>query len=178
MRKIILILFIISLGLTSCITEQKCAKKYPPITITKDSIVYETNTIYKDSVVTFYIIGDTVYQDSTIYVYKDVKTGFINSDSSQLSTEFATAIAWIENSELKHILRQHETIINQKIDSAVRITTEKLELFHSETVIKKNFITHWYDKVARIIAIIAILILIIYIAIKIIKLYIGMYIKK
>ena len=156
--KYLLLMLIISIGFTSCITEQKCDRRYPPKIIVKDSIVYNYNTLYKDTTITLYLPGDTVYQDSIVYVIKDKLTGLINSDSVIVSTEFATAIAWVEGSILKQVLIQHDIIVNQRIDSAVRVTTERIEKYHSEVILEPVYLVHWYDKIARWLAIIVILV--------------------
>ena len=63
----------------SCITEKKCNERYPPQTITVDSIVYKDRIVEKDSII--HIAGDNV--TDTIYLdINDNKIAPIESDKS------------------------------------------------------------------------------------------------
>jgi len=172
--KYIIILLISIFTFTSCMTEQKCARKYPPKVIVKDCTVYVTNTVYKDSIINHYVAGDTVYtvKDSLVNVYINAETGLINSDTSSLNSQFVTAYAWVSNSNLEQMIIQHDSVYQFKLDSAIRVTTEELEKYHSETTIAKVFVTRWYDKIARVIALLFLSAVLILFATKIIKAYI------
>ncbi len=172
MKKLILIL-LISIGMYSCMTEQKCAKQYPPKVIIKDSIINITTTVYKDSIIYYLIPGDTVYstKDSLIYVTVDKETGLINSDTSSLTSTFATAYAWVLNSRLEQMIITNDSIYRFKLDSAVRITTDRLERYYNETKIEKVFVTKWYDKAARVISFLTISAVVIAMLLNILRVY-------
>jgi len=173
MKKIIFIIFIISFGFTSCITQKKCNKRFPPQIITKDSIVYKTNTVYRDTILYVYLPADTVYDTTNVPVYIDTETGLINSDTNEIGNRYATALAWVNNSTLKQLLIQNEQTINFSIDSAIRVTKQEYENYHSETIIKEVQYTAWYDIGSRILASLFLLVILIYVVIK----FAGVYFK-
>ena len=174
--KIIKWILILILGFffASCVTLKRCNKKFPPEVIVKDSIVYKTNTVYKDTTIFIQLPPDTVFsvKDSLVEVYIDKETGLINSDTSVLANDFATAYAWVIDSKLKQMLVQNDSLMEFKLDSAVRVTNDYWEKYHSEVILKPVYAVHWYDRVARVIASIFILALLVLIAIKVIKAYV------
>ena len=169
-----ILLFILSIGyLSSCVTLKRCNEKYPPQVITKDSIIYKKGeTVYKDTTVYVYLKADTVYQVEQIYVFKDSATGLFKSDTSELKTSLAESYAWVDKGLLQHLLIQNDSIIEYKIDSAIQVTDNKWESYHSEVKTYPVYTIHWYDYAARVIALIFILAVLVLFAIKVIKSYI------
>lgn len=122
MKKIIILLSFI-LIFTSCVTQQRCNRKFPPETmiIRKDSIIRETKTIFRDTTITIHIPGETKFQTDTVYI----KSGVVYFKPSYLKTALAESHAYIQNNRLKHTLTQNDTIIRQRVDNAIRETWER-----------------------------------------------------
>jgi hypothetical protein len=57
MRNILFILLAV-ISFSSCVTQKRCFRKFPPQVITKDSIVVKDTTIYRDTTIT--LPGDTL----------------------------------------------------------------------------------------------------------------------
>jgi len=150
MKKIIII-FLISIGFTGCMTEQRCASKYPP------QIVYEKVIQYKDSIVNVYIYdtifikGDTIYKNTPVYI----NNGLIYSNKIKSHTEFASAWAQVVNGNLLMNLIQNDTAIARLLKNNIIIKTKTIH--ETKTEIKKVFVSYWYDKIARVLAFLLIL---------------------
>lgn len=173
MKRLIFI-FIIGIFFTSCAPSLKrCSKAYPPKIIIKDSIVYKTSVEYNDTTIYVYVKADTVYstKDSLIKVYIDNNTGLINSDTSKLSNDLATAYAWVNDGILEQMLIRNDSIYQFKLDSAIKTTNEYWNNYHSEIKVEKVYAIHWYDTLARYISISFISGLFIVFIIKFIKSY-------
>lgn len=168
MKRLALLVMVVLIAY-SCTTEQACSRKYPPRVIVKDSIAYKTRTIYRDTTITQYLPADTIRSDSVIYVTISKETGLVNSDTVSATNQWATALAWVENSQLKQLLIQNEQYINFRLDSAVRVTNKHWEKYHSQVKIQKVWVVHWYDKVSRWFTGISFLMLIVSLAWTIIK---------
>jgi len=164
--KSIIALLIISVGfLTSCNMEKYCSKNYPPKIEIKDSIVYKTKvvTLYD----TIYIKADTIKSIDTVY-YNPV-TGLINSKKIYASVDYSSAWAQVVNSKLYLELTQNDTAIANMLKANI----EYKNVYKTKVVTVKKWEVHWYDKVARFMALLLILALVL----QIIKLVIKVYIK-
>jgi hypothetical protein len=142
MRKILFFLVLISFA--SCVTRKACERKFPPevMIIRKDSIIRTTETIYRDTTIYTHIPGDSV-SDTKPVLQKD---GIISSDTSNLATAFAKSRAYVDNGKLIHELIQKDTLIQKKIDNAIRLTWVRAERFFetSKTItIEVNRLTGW-----------------------------------
>ena len=151
------------LFLSSCITEKKCYKRYPPKVIVKDSIVYKTKEIVIHD--TVYIQGDTVISTDTVFV--DKLTGLVSSNKVWSETEFAKAYAQVVDSKLFLELIQKDTAIERLLKENI----EYKEVYKTKTIEVKVWEVHWYDKVARVVAGIVIFAIFVLIAIRLIKSY-------
>jgi hypothetical protein len=165
MKYLLIISIIIFLTAGACTTERRCAIKYPQQIITKDCVIYKD--VIKQIIIhdTLFIIGDTVHSTDTVYVLD----GLIHSSPVFATVDFANAKAQVINSKLFLDLFQNDTAIARFLTENV-IIKEK-DVFKTETIIKKVWLVHWYDKVARVIAGIFILAIIVLFAINIIKAY-------
>ncbi len=152
--------------MSGCITERRCTQKFPQQIITKDCTIYRD--VIKQVLIhdTVFITGDTIHSTDTVYMIN----GLMFSDPVFATTSFANAKAQVINSKLFLDLIQNDTAIARIIKENIII--EEKEVFKTETIIKKVWLVHWYDKVARVIAGIFILAIIVLFAIKIIKAYI------
>jgi len=158
---IVLILF------SSCVTQKKCVKRFPPETIKVryDSIVIKDTVIYKDKLVPYYIKGDTVTKDSLISVPVT-----LNTVPLIVENDYAKAKAWIQNSKLKLQLEQKDQVIQLKLDSADKEVRHwkyqyTLESEKQTTVIREKFIPRIY-KTALFVVIGEVIALIIYMYVK------------
>ena len=157
------VLFLALLFLTSCITEKKCWKRYPPRVVVKDSIVYKVKEIIiRDTLV---IYGDTVVNTDTVYL--DKLTGLITSNKIYSETEYAKAYAQVVSSRLFLELIQKDTAIERLLRENVQIK----EVYRTTTVELKVWEVHWYDMVARWVAGIFLLAILVLVAMKFIKAY-------
>lgn len=112
MRYIYIILLVIVAS--SCATQKRCARKFPPQIKTEIKTV--TEIVYKDTTIYVHIPGDTVTKEVIVYVTEDGS----NSELSELHTEFAWSTAQVVNGILRHELFQKETEIERVIKNAVR----------------------------------------------------------
>ena len=120
MKKSFLLIGIASIILSSCNTQKRCDSKYPPKVIVevRDSIYEKDSIIYKVVEVPVYIKGDTITRKDT--VYKDSKTGLVNSNALYAETEFAKATAKVTNSILNLTLIQKDSVFSVKSDSLIK----------------------------------------------------------
>ena len=158
---LILILF------SSCVTQKKCVKRYPPETIRVryDSIVIKDTTIYKDRLVPYAVKADTVYKDKLILV-----PIALNVPPLIAENDYAKAKAWIQDSKLKLQLEQKDQVVQFKLDSADKEVRHwkyqyRLESEKQTTVIREKFIPRIY-KTALFIVIGELIALIIYMYVK------------
>jgi len=124
MKQLIILLSLISVFASGCVTRKACNRKFPHETmiIRKDSIIRETQTIFRDTTITIHIQGETKNQTDTVYI----KKGQILFKPSFLKTAFAESSAYIENNKIKHTLTQNDTAIRYRIDNAIRETWERV----------------------------------------------------
>lgn len=130
MKQLIILLSLISIFASGCVTRKACNRKFPAETmiIRKDSIIRETQTIYRDTTIKIYIPGETKTNTVTIYI-KDEQ---IKVEPSLIKTTFAESSAYIENNELKHTLTQNDTAITYRIDNAIRVTWERANRYFKQ----------------------------------------------
>ena len=138
-KYIILLLVVVALFATSCVTQKKCNTKFPPqiVTITKDSIVTRDSVVYKPLEIPVYIKGDTVTKTDTLY--RDIKTGLINSKPVYAETEFAKAKAQVINSKLNLELIQKDSTFKVKTDSLNKEVYHWKEKYNS--ILEKQVVT-------------------------------------
>jgi len=162
LKKRILLFGLISLLLTSCITSERCARRYP--LQVKDSIVYKHIEVPVYIYDTFYIKGDTVRLVDTVYIGRD---GLVYSDTIKTKSEYASAEAWVWASQLGLELYQNDTAIARLIeDSAI---VEVKEIYRDRVQIVNKKYTPFITKLLSYIGIGAIVLIIIRIALNLIK---------
>lgn len=110
MKKLSFILIILAiLFLASCRSSKTSVQ-----TITKEVIRVE----YRDTTIFVKIPGDTVFHNTPVPVAINITTPI-----DRLDTRFATSLAWIENSLLRHTLIQKETDVPATITGAIQRST-------------------------------------------------------
>jgi hypothetical protein len=133
MKNLILIL-ILSIIAASCTTMDRCNRKYPPIESfqIKDSIVLNTITIYKDSLIPYALDPDTVTLITYKYYSDPVSPELISIDTIHVDNDFSHAWAWVDRSTLGLSIAEKDTTLQFYLDSSVRVTQHFKELYHSE----------------------------------------------
>lgn len=138
-KKLDYIKLIIALGIitffllmTSCASQHRCNKLYPPVPSTnvQDSIVTRDIIVYRDTTifVPLPIPPDTV--EKIVNVYHDKYRIF--SDTLIAETRFAKAMAWVYSNKLNCRLTDKDTGIWMKLDSAIIESQFYQELYHTE----------------------------------------------
>jgi len=134
MKNLILFLIII-LAASSCITENKCTRKYPPTTIVKDSIVYKEKIIIRDSIIQITLPQDTAYINK--YIYLD-KNNYAQLDTVIVVNGLVGAMAFINDSKLGVIAYVADSTLYYQLDSArIEILRYKQE-YHKESKVIVN----------------------------------------
>lgn len=152
-----------------------CSRKGLPQagTITRaDSSVVKKDSTWRDVVTdidTVYLPGDTIKVET-----------LIECDPVTNKPKDISVIVDGKHSKLEMTLRNGILKVKSKYDSVMQITINQKETIHhlqqeltrvnsqeKQTIIVEKFITHWYDIMARWLALIYILLIILYIIIKI-----------
>jgi len=164
MKKIILLILILIVSY-SCVTQKKCNQKFPSEVITRDSIVYRTNTIIKDSI---------------IYIKVPIEVGTIEGNINCDSLGAQMKKVTIDNKRLKMTIE----VINGKLiavstckeDSLQAIIQRQMTIIDSlhvkATLVKDpliKFEMKWYEQLFFYIGVIASLIGLFYFGIKYLK---------
>jgi len=128
--------------LSSCVTQKRCLERFPPAPMTvKDSIIIKEVTIYRDTIITVHLPGDTV-----------LITQDIDSLIQPLIAEskYARAIAEVYKNKLKLTLIQKESEITFKLDSAFKETKYWKEKWMNEkqVIVKETKYTPGIYKIA------------------------------
>ena len=135
MKTILVIL--IAVLFTGCITQKKCLRKFPPQIITEKEVI--TEIIYRDTTIYVHIPADTVYAENIIFKTPD---GW-QTELSVLHAEYAKSSAQVVNGTLKHELLQKESELERVIANAVKEqsthTTEKVVEVHREKYVPDIF---------------------------------------
>jgi hypothetical protein len=126
----IILLFI----LPSCITLDKCRRRYPPTEsiIVRDSVITNTITVFKDSLVSFRLPADTITIIRREYIRDPLDPSLISIDTINAENDFSVALAWVHQSSLGLNLIQKDSTLWFLLDSAIRETAHFRELYHKE----------------------------------------------
>jgi hypothetical protein len=109
------ILLILPLFLfASCVTQKRCAQKFPPQIITKTETI--TETVYRDTTIYVHIPADTIYSEKVIFKSPE---GW-QTELSVLDQTYAKSTAQVVNGTLKHELFQKQTEIERVISNAIK----------------------------------------------------------
>jgi len=144
-------------------TERGCYNKYPQQVITKDLLIYRDKIVEVIIHDTIIIKADTIMSTDTVY-HKD---GLIWSNRVYGETDFARAWAQVQNSKLKLEIIQKDTAITRLLKE--NVTVVEKEVYKTETVIKKVWVVHWYDTIARVVTVVLLLLLLALIVLAFIK---------
>ena len=121
MRNIFL-LSVLLLLLSSCVTQKRCNRKFPPQIWERTTI----ETIQKPYFITLRVPPVTIAGGTDIIINED---GTFTSDASRLETEFAFSVAWVQDNRLFHELNQKEVNITDTVHvTDTIVVTEKGEV--------------------------------------------------
>ena len=169
MYKIISLIFlVVLLSGTSCVTQRKCLKRFPPSVevIKKDSIVYKEKVVIRDTTIFIKLPADTIKAEIEIPVTKILPP-------VTLETKYAKATASIDflKGKIRLILVQKDAEIQLHIDSAKIETTywkEKYQNDRIKEVVNVPFVPK-YVKVFAYFGLVCLIFIIAYIVLKILK---------
>jgi len=99
-------------------------------TIVKDSVIYKTNVIVKDSIITLLLPQDTVYINS--FLEKDKFNVIKDIDTIIVESGIIGAKAWVYKSNLGIVAYVSDSSLFYKLDSARIIITKFKELYRIE----------------------------------------------
>jgi hypothetical protein len=120
MNKIVLLLAVVALFATSCITQKKCNNKFPPITIEKLVTIHDSifEKVYVHDTTFTVIVGKdtTIYDTDTVLVFK----GMVNSKPVTIKGEFADATAQVVNSKLNVKLEERAKNLQITLKDAIK----------------------------------------------------------
>lgn len=171
MKKLLILFIVFALG--SCSVQKRC-ERLNCAKQTEYVKEYITNTVYKDSLVPFYIQGERTV-DSIPYeviIYKDGTTK-VNSKVSHLTTSLAYSDAWIQDGKLRHTLTQRDSVLWANVKNAIRITQSMMKE-QTTKVVEVRKLT-WWDKFFRHSGEFAWVVLILFAAYKGYKIYRWLY---
>jgi hypothetical protein len=113
----------------SCITQRKCLQRYPP---SRDTIRIERtrdSLVYKDKIIEIKVPG-AIKIDSIVIPCPPPPLSYI-PDTVRTETEYAKAKAWFKYPNIQLKLFQKQSILQVKLDSAIK------ESYHWKTEYEK-----------------------------------------
>jgi len=148
----------------SCVTQRKCLEKFPPDI---DSVLtIRDTTIYRDTVISRYLPGDTVYSWRYIFDTVEINTEpeLYPPDTAFAETDLALAKAWVDVrgrfSKVNVILIQKDTTLQFRLDSALRASDHWERLYITEVhTVPERFIPLWTKILISALVLIILLIL-------------------
>lgn len=130
-KKVIILLLVILAGCRVC----------PPSISTNDTIIERQTIIYRDTVVEYNIIHDTVYDSIYIPIERNIYAKLYKE------VPLAWAEAQVKNSKLSLLLVQKDTTIEMRLNSAIREVNFWKYKYHNDQKIieKKEFRTPFWN---------------------------------
>jgi len=146
--KQISVLILICLLSVSCMTVKRIERNCDAfakicVTSSTDTVRIENTVVVteRDTTINFYFPRDTVYLETPLDKIPGVKKGLINSKLSYLEAGLAWSTAQVEQGVLKHYIESGDTLLQIKLENALR--TEKqlrteLKSSHQIVTVKEN----------------------------------------
>lgn len=148
MRKLAIVIALFLLTLSSCISEKKCQRRYPPII--RDSIEVKETIEYRDRVVLDTIEGDTILWSEA----------WVEFDTMVIENQYSIAKLRRINDKLSVELIQKDTILQRTLKQAeVLKNSSRVEV---KTIIQKEKYIPWFYMFTKWYFIISFVLLIIY----------------
>lgn len=132
--KYLIYIILISIVTSSCVTMDRCNRKFPPVesVIVHDSIVTESITVFRDSLIYVKLDPDTITLINHQYYSDPASPELITIDTISTENKFSHAYAWVDRSTLGLSLFAKDTTLEFLLDDAVRETEHWKRLYHSE----------------------------------------------
>lgn len=158
--KHLLALTLLALLLSSCTTQKRCARLYPPRT--DSTVIVREITQTRDTTIYVYIKPDTVTQTDTVTIVN----GLPESRPIWANVEFARAMAQVKGGQLLLQLFQKDTAILRVIEDAIKYhSTEKIVYVDRQLPpVEVNRLTSWQSFqiwTGRILLVVGLLVLLI-----------------
>jgi hypothetical protein len=135
MKKLPLIICIVILA--GCATQKRCLEKFPPQmvhdTVTTKSIIYKDTTVYVE------IPGETVIKEVPILLPMPMP----EIEPVRAEVELAQAEAKLLKNKLRLTLIQKDSILEFKLDSAIRVNADTIRIKDLK-IIEKPVDPKWY----------------------------------
>jgi len=146
MRNILILALFIAFAGTSCVTQRKCLKRFPPVPeiVIKDSIVYKDKIVIRDTTVFVRLPGDTINAEVQIPVTRILPPVTVE-------TKYAKATASMYMDRIKLLLIQKDAEIEVQISKAIREATfwrERYEKDKQKIIVEKKFIPKYVKYLA------------------------------
>lgn len=141
MKKIskILLLILVTLSVSSCVTSKKCNRKFPPEIIIKESIHTNTVVEYRDTII--YTPGDTVYFTDSINCDP---AGRVNMAPRTVTSNNASVTVSIRNNEL-NVVAQCDSLEIEIERLNKYINTSKTRSIVKTIIKKEKYIPSFYQ---------------------------------
>ena len=133
LKILFLVVFVASAGF-SCTTQRKCLRRFPPALDTLITVQTNDSTVYRDTVVYRYLLGE-VRIDSVPIPCPPPPVAYI-PDTARAETSLAVAKAYWDYPSIKLILEQRDSMLAFKLDSvkreyfSERVVTETITQVH------------------------------------------------
>jgi len=133
LSKFALTVFALSILLSSCVTQKACLRKYPnsadtvKIVILRDSIVYRDTTL-------FITLPEVVKFDTVVIPCPPPPPSYV-PDTAKAETDFAIAQAWYDYPMISLRLHQKRSILEVRLDSAIKEAYYWKEQYENVTVV-------------------------------------------
>lgn len=135
----LILLIILSQG---CVTQKRCAKRFPPVADTIQYVTVKDSIVYRDTVIYVSVPGRVII-DSIIIPCPPPPPEYI-PDTARAETEFATAKAWWSYPVIQLELNQKPLNLSFKLDSVIKDAYHwKSEYERVTKVIKEKYVPKW-----------------------------------
>lgn len=118
--------------LMSCVTQRRCNIKFPPTTNTVTHETVRDSIVYMDKTVEVKIPGATVHDSVLIPCFPPVS---YVPDTARAETEYARAKAWFSHSSIKLKLEQKASILQVRLDSAIKESYQWKTKYEKVTIV-------------------------------------------
>jgi hypothetical protein len=149
MRKITVILVMLLLTSSSCVTQRKCNLKFPVQTDTLRIVTVRDSVVYKDATVFIHLPGE-IRTDSIEIPCPPPPPSYIPRKVTA-ETSLAFAEAWWDYPSIKLVLVQKDTTIERRLEDALKEVYQwRNENTFLTKLIKEKYVPKIYKDALRI----------------------------
>jgi len=128
-------LMLMVLIFSSCATRKICLRKFPVVADTVEVVHYRDSLVYRDTVITVTIPGDTIVQTDSVLIPCPPPPPQFIPDTARAETSLAVARAWWDYPYIRLSLIQQDTTIEFRLDSAIHEAYYWKELYRNVTAV-------------------------------------------